>query len=307
MKIFKIIILSFILTDFTFGQESWTLSNTGIEQGFNVTDFTVTQSNTIFATGTKIILTPTYISTPAIYKSLDNGDSWAKVTTTGLINHNYLYNGICSTGSTFLLSASNNSQDYAVYKSIDNGNSWNLSNTGIEQGFNVTDFTVTQSNTIFATGTKIILTPTYISTPAIYKSLDNGDSWAKVTTTGLINHNYLYNGICTIGNTFLLSASNSSQDYAVYKSLSILTTIELSYFTDLKIFPIPATDFINIEFGSERNFKNGVAEIITVNGVLVATFNFPIYKIDISKLSPGIYLLFIKTDKYNFDHKFIKQ
>ena len=307
MKIFKIIILSFILTDFTFGQESWTLSNTGIEQGFNVTDFTVTQSNTIFVIGTKIILTPTYISTPAIYKSLDNGDSWAKVTTTGLINHNYLYNGICSTGSTFLLSASNNSQDYAVYKSIDNGNSWNLSNTGIEQGFNVTDFTATQSNTIFATGTKIILTPTYISTPAIYKSLDNGDSWAKVTTTGLINHNYLYNGICTIGNTFLLSASNSSQDYAVYKSLSILTTIELSYFTDLKIFPIPATDFINIEFGSERNFKNGVAEIITVNGVLVATFNFPIYKIDISKLSPGIYLLFIKTDKYNFDHKFIKQ
>jgi len=218
MKKIIFALISILFSNILNAQNAWTLSNTGFEQGFNVTDFTTAQSGNIFAIGTKIVTTPTYSSTPTIYKSTDNGNNWSAVNTTGLVNHNYLYNGICSISNILLMSAANNSQDYAVYKSTDNGNSWTLSNTGYEQGFNVTDFATSQNGNIFAIGTKIVTTPTYTSTPAIYKSTDNGNNWSVVNTTGLVNHNYLYNGICSISNILLMSTANSSQDYAVYKS-----------------------------------------------------------------------------------------
>ncbi len=289
-------------------QSSWTLSNTGIQQGFNVTDFTTDQNGDILAIGTTIVTTPAYTSTPAIYKSTDNGSNWSIVNTTGLTNHNYLYNGICSVNGALLLSTANNSQDYAVYKSTNNGSSWTLSNTGIQQGFNVTDFTTDQNGDILAIGTTIVTTPAYTSTPAIYKSTDNGSNWSIVNTTGLTNHNYLYNGICSVNGALLLSTANNSQDYVIYRSQTITGIIEDYRNENIYISINPINNFIQIEFKNPYHNNQSEAIIADIHGrTLVRTFFYGnTSKIDISNLPPNLYFIILKHNTLVTTRQFIK-
>jgi len=275
---------------------SWTLSNTGFQQGFNVTDFAITQNGNILAIGTKIVTTPTYTSTPAIYKSTDNGNSWSVISTAGLTNHNYLYNGICLANSTLLLSAANNSQGYAVYKSTDNGSSWTLSNTGFQQGFNVTDFAITQNGNALAIGTKIVTTPTYTSTPAIYKSTDNGNSWSVISTTGLTNHNYLYNGICSANSTLLMSAANNSQDYAVYRSQSVTGIIDVGLIENIIIYPNPTNDLLTVSIDGQKTIL-----ITNINGQTCKSLKTYDNTFSLSDLPTGDYFVSI----FNQDNKLL--
>jgi len=58
MKTKLLFILCLVLSNYLTAQNSWTLSNSGFEKGFCVTDFTVTKSNNFFAVGAKVTTTP---------------------------------------------------------------------------------------------------------------------------------------------------------------------------------------------------------------------------------------------------------
>jgi hypothetical protein len=83
------------------------------------------------------------------------------------------------------------------------------------------------------------------------------------------------------------------------------TTLAVNEFDQAKItiYPNPATEIINIT--GLDNIKNG--KIISVDGKIVLTFNST-GKIDISKLSPGVYFVEIQTDRSVINRiKFIKK
>ncbi|MBD1210439.1 MAG: fibronectin type III domain-containing protein [Ignavibacteria bacterium] len=106
-----------------------------------------------------------------IYRTLDNGVSWAKVDNNlpsyGTVPNRYLDFFIFDTdvqGSTVFVVGNR-----GIFRSLDNGNSWT----------NVKAESSTETiNSIICNGTRVLA---YASSGKIYRSTDNGNSWQQVT------------------------------------------------------------------------------------------------------------------------------
>ena len=151
-------------------------------------------------------------------------------------------------------------------------------------------------NTVFAIGEKA-------SIQAIYKSIYSGSSWIKIETNGLNNHNFAYNAITVIGNTIILSAENENKEHALYRSIDKTEIYNLEVSNDLKIYPNPANDFIEIE--SYNPIEK--VELISVNGRLLKSFKTNFERLNISNVKPGFYFLRITVDHQLYMKSFVKR
>jgi len=391
MKTRLLFILCLVLSNYLMAQNSWTLSNTGFEEGFCVNDFVTTESNNLFAVGAKTINDPNFKLTsfiyqssdngvswhnidtfnyfsnqyiksicsvgdtlvlyanPAMYKSGDNGNSWTQINkylydyddyndftalnkntifaacrvnmccptliypavykstniwrdwsmnTPSGYNDNYYYNEICAIGNTLLLGVSKKNNSCYIYISVDEGSTWTI-NDDFALDFKITGFAVTESNVVYAIGTQN-------SSPAIYKSANTGDTWEKVDTTGLFTYNYTFNGIGAVGNTILLSTENKNKNYAVFRFQDRTSINDLMEADDFKVYPNPFNDFITIKNNSQSSQKIKGIEILSINGAILKCFNSNFDKLNITDLTPGIYILKINTDNKSHLIKVVK-
>lgn len=101
--------------------------------------------------------------------------------------------------------------------------------------------------------------------------------------------------------------------YTVSKKLTIWDPTASSdkfELADLKVYPNPAKDLLNIEFTSETTGKTKF-DIFNLNGRLIKTVNLEStdnhYQINIQDLASGAYILIINNEGGSNSHKFIKQ
>lgn len=395
MKIIKLLTIGLVLCNSLPAQSLWSLSNSGIESGFKVTDFAVTKSNVIYAIGTKnisqiyqsldngnhwtlkdtIMLTgygksknmicafgDTLLITTdeadygdCLYKSIDNCKTWSVMNpnssplyisdfihtqynevfevgrvnmccptliypaickfsntksdasllkTNGLemYNDNFWYNSICDVGNNLLLSVNDRNQNCFVYNSIDHGNTWNLLYSGIEDGYIIKKFAVTKNNTVFA----LIANNTTSIALKIIKSTDSGQSWTELKTTGLENHNYNYNDICSFENTLLISAENSQKDYAIYRSNDITSSPNFKINEKLKVFPNPNDGSFAIEYANPENKTFQITITDLIGTTVFETFTIKEkFSFDRQRLQSGIYILTVKGGDCRMTNKMI--
>lgn len=101
--------------------------------------------------------------------------------------------------------------------------------------------------------------------------------------------------------TFISSSATDVDDEYLPGGIFTVDNINLSYLTNstpkiadnlVKIFPIPANDFLNIE--TDKSLENVEFSIIDLNGKLL--INTPIPTIDVANFKPGIYILQVKSN-----------
>jgi len=221
MKTILLFAIGLILNNSLSAQSTWSLSNSGIETGFKVSDFAVTKSNVIYAIGTKNI--------SQIYQSLDNGNSWTLKDAIKLPGPGESKNTICAFVDTLLLTTNGGDYSDLIYKSIDNCKSWSVTNILLSP-LGIADLIATQENQVYEVGRVNMCCPTFIY-PAIFKFSDTRSDASLLKTDGLgwYNDNFWYNSICVVGNTFLLSVNDRNQNSFVYKSIDNGVTWNLAY------------------------------------------------------------------------------
>ncbi len=77
--------------------------------------------------------------------------------------------------------------------------------------------------------------------------------------------------------------------------------------TQISLYPNPATDFLNINI--INSLGTNEINLFTINGKLLQkqTTNNSNSKIDLTNLSPGTYIIRIKSGNYNYQQKIIKK
>lgn len=221
MKTILLLVLLGICNNFLFGQGTWTISDTGIEAGFKVSDFAATQSGVIYAIGAK--------ETTQIYQSSDHGFFWnlkdsIKLTKYFLPKKDL----ICAYGDTVLLGATGGDYNDVIYKSADSCKTW----MPVREAFSplyIDDMMVSKSRRIFEVGRVYRCCPTLIY-PAIF-TFSNSDTLASLISTNSISNyddNYYYNAICEVGDAWLLSVNNKDHACFVYRSVDQGKTWNLS-------------------------------------------------------------------------------
>ena len=103
-------------------------------------------------------------------------------------------------------------------------------------------------------------------------------------------------------NNRIFEAHKYSINYMVIDVTSNELAIENINNIDVKIYPNPVADFLNIE--GEGKIKS--IRIINMNGMVIQSIKHPTKKIDVSFIKPNMYLLEVKTDKGISVNKIIK-
>jgi len=167
---------------------------------------------------------------------------------------------------------------------------WNVAGT------TTNNINVSHVNILISTDNGVTYTSLVSNTP------NDGNETVTIPTS----LNNTYEGrikIEAVGNIF----------YTVSKKLTIWDPTASSdkfELADLKVYPNPARDLLNIEFTSENTGKTKF-DIFNLNGRLVKTVNLEStdnhYQINIQDLASGAYILIINNGGGSNSHKFIKQ
>lgn len=167
---------------------------------------------------------------------------------------------------------------------------WNVAGT------TTNNINVSHINILISTDNGVTYTSLVSNTP------NDGNETVTIPTS----LNNTYEGrikIEAVGNIF----------YTVSKKLTIWDPTASSdkfELADLKVYPNPAKDILNIEFTSEITGKTKF-DIFNLNGRLVKTVNLEStdnhYQINIQDLASGAYILIINNEGGSNSHKFIKQ
>ncbi len=191
-------------------QLNFSASNTGLPAAFVINDFQVAGAD-IWGAGS-------YFNGSKfegrIYKSADNGTTWAQVITSGLDSLS-TGNALLNYSGTLLISGFISGNNYSVFASTDGGSTWSVSNTGLPAGFVINEFRLV--------GTDIYGAGSYFNGTnfegRIFRSADIGATWTQIATTSLTS---LYTGNSLLYNSGQLfisgSISNTTQNYSVYVS-----------------------------------------------------------------------------------------
>jgi len=130
-----------------------------------------------------------------------------------------------------------------------------------------------------------------------------GAGWVFNETglTILNSYHWYAKGIGEVG-SLLLDDKKRSGQFSFFKSSTIVGKKEFAEATNLKIFPVPATDKLNIE-SSEKIEK---VEIYSLTGALLIKENC-VDQVDISSLLPSTYYIRVYVSGAEITRKFIKQ
>lgn len=147
----------------------------------------------------------------ALYKSTNNGDSWSKVSTTGISNALLGFFDIEKAGNKLIASIVSN-EIGAMYTSTD-GTAWTASNTGIADSFRASSIVPVSATEIWISGTNTSVDELSV----LYKSTNGGTSWTKVTTSGLPSDDF--SALAWTGSKFLMRVYDDTQyGYIIYSS-----------------------------------------------------------------------------------------
>jgi hypothetical protein len=130
-----------------------------------------------------------------------------------------------------------------------------------------------------------------------------GTGWVfdQTNTSEWTTYRWFANGIGEVG-SIRVGDKKGSSGFSYFKSSTIVGEQELSKNNDLNIFPVPATDRLNIST-SEQIQKT---EIIDLAGNLLCV-NTGSPSINISSLNPGVYFVKVYLENSTITRKFIKK
>lgn len=142
----------------------------------------------------------------------------------------------------------------------------------------------------------------------IYRTNDAGESWSLQT----IENDYSDIDYIQFANDHIGYALNN--EYIVNENLVALLHTDQMPATPLsnekidleewKIYPNPAQEHITIESNEHQKIK--YIHLLDVNGKIIKTVTENFEKVNISNLSSGNYILYIKTENHNVSKKIIK-
>ena len=214
----------------------------------------------------------------SIYKSVDNGNTWIKISNgfdTGMLEK-------IAGNDNFLLVGTS----YGLFKSTDGGNSWIKVLNGIANNMNVSDVAVLDSTAVVLNGTN-----------NIFRTTDFGNSWESLQISGLFSGRTVQ----VIANDYYISSGSFSR---IYKSTDYGKSWEL-------LSGVPSINSVVQDFaGDEDNIfialsKGGVLSSNN-DGVSWQTLNFNLDVSDVLSLYYKDDLLLAGTDgggiyKFNFN------
>ncbi|MNK00386.1 BNR/Asp-box repeat protein [compost metagenome] len=181
----SILALSILMSAFNgISQINWTQSMTGFDPTYMPADFVTASNGDVYVNGVKY---DNGISSMInkLYKSTNQGASWAEISTTGLTTLGNVQS-LTISGNKIILAGmdvvpANGSK---IFTSSDNGASWALSMTGFDPTYMPVDFVTASNGDIYVTGDKYDNgTSSFLN--KLYKSTNQGTSWTEVSTTGL--------------------------------------------------------------------------------------------------------------------------
>jgi hypothetical protein len=132
---------------------------------------------------------------------------------------------------------------------------------------------------------------------------NNGDP--EIQTIYNITHPELKISSSSIyGNTVIFAGKLGNGEYCYYLRLDYTTGVIETSLPDINIYPNPSKDWMKIDGISEVS----VVKIFDITGKLVLSQEYQVDdRIDISCLTPGMYILNIKNSEGEFNQKIIKQ
>jgi hypothetical protein len=130
----------------------------------------------------------------------------------------------------------------------------------------------------------------------------------RVTDAGSSDSLFIYYGTSPVMHPLLqyvVTSGGTVQNKFLYQYTNLITGIAHLKGDDFKIYPNPASDFLNIELPDNENYN---FEIYDVNGQLILSDTKASKRINLPELSQGIYMLKVWNSKQVFkSQRFIIQ
>ncbi len=260
---------------------SWTLIPTFISGPYDYKDIF-----SALLTSSGDFLITTY--NQGVFKSTDAGESWTRVyesfVTLGFLNEHP------TTGDLYVASLG------AILKSTDNGENWEELEPDPWMAMNIKEFEVTSDGTFwFANSGGVFKSDDCVHWESVW-SPDGKESRATSLLDMAISDNYIY------------ISGNDSTVYRKTRGTTGVSNIEDNI--SMSIYPNPANDFVTIILDdTESNNSKKELSITDINGRLVHNVNLSVgsgnYKVSISGLRPGLYIVNLVSGMYNFKQKLI--
>ncbi|WP_297097510.1 T9SS type A sorting domain-containing protein [uncultured Draconibacterium sp.] len=135
----------------------------------------------------------------------------------------------------------------------------------------------------------------------------NGNVWSYYSTSNSeMPSNTIYKIAIDTDGTKWIATSNG---LVSFKKSGLVSSIEtdISVMDEIELFPNPARNFITLKL--PQGIQNSNVYLLNLNGQVIQSFNVndKQKRLDLSWLTPGVYLLNIQTDKNQMVKKFVKQ
>lgn len=225
-----------------------------------------------------------------IYKTTNGGNNWSVIYTINNSTNDNLFDLHFVDANTGYISCSNGD----VYKTTNGGTSFTPLSTGL---YKIQALHFVSAQIGYVAG---IDDPSSSVTSYILKTTNGGTTWTQ---------DHIINNISDLGNDFSFSGSTA---YCLRNSLSLSKTTNAPIGVDetetesslINVYPVPSDDFIMIQ--NESNSAITGIELFDCTGRLMMSFKEN-GMIDISSLSPGLYLVSVTTEKFSVIKNIIKQ
>ncbi len=150
----------------TDGGQNWTMTAVGSNQVVRALEVSNAASNGVIFAGT---------SSGSVYGSTDQGQSW---TERGIITNRPTISALVTLGGSLFAGTSR-----GVFRSTDQGQNWTEVSTGLPNNALPSVLALGVNNGALYAGTSFYRDTSNQGLPQVYRSTDNGQSWAAVGTT----------------------------------------------------------------------------------------------------------------------------
>lgn len=237
-----------------------------------------------------------------IFNTTDNGNVWNPNTYSNTIIPSPYISALAISDTNIFAEAENMGQGGGLFLSTNNGFSWTSINKGLTDS---TGDTYSTSVTSFAFNGKNIFVGTLGG--GVFLSTNNGGNWNTVNN-GLTDLE-IYS--LAISKTYLYAGTSAT---GVWKrAISDITGVNglevNNYELKVKFYPNPTANYIIIE-NKNNNTNKYILTLRNIEGQEI--FNEKIeftndYKLDLTNLINGLYLLSLQNDKENYINKIVIQ